>query len=82
MNSTTIATLDETEAIILFVIGCVFLLVSVVVILFARVEKTSCAYSVFKFIKVKCIAFWCCCCREKKKELVEKNAEELKELID
>ena len=80
MNITTVPIKElSSQNVIIFMFGCIIVLLAFVIILFGSVTEGSVCYIVGKFIKIKLIKF-CCCCR-KGKQLLENNALELKEII-
>lgn len=81
-NTTAISINDEVAGVIFFFTGCAVMLVSLIVILFAKMDKDSTCFHIFKYIKIKLLKYCCCCCGKKKtNEMVEKNAQQLKDLI-
>jgi len=82
-TSTNIPLKDNIQAVIFFLVGCATLLVSLILILFAKIDKDSKCFAIFKFIKIKIIKICCCCCgRKRKNEMIEENAMELKEILN
>ena len=69
---------NSGDNIIIFALICIIVLLSIIFVLFAKIRRDSCLYSLLKYIKVKFLLI-CCCCFGKTKDIVEKNLLEMKE---
>ena len=82
-NSTlTIVPVNEITGIIFFLVGCFAMLITVIIIFFAKLEKTSMCFAFGKYIKIKIINLCCCCYGTKtQNRLLEENVNELNEVL-
>ena len=84
MNSTSthIPLKDNIQAVIFFLVGCATLLVSLILILFAKIDKKSKCFAMFGYCKLLFIKMCFCCGKKRKNQLIGEKATELKEILN